>query len=303
MKPSDQKWNHQIKNMSISIDNGTLNRKHRNHEWTYMQHVHNQMSDQQSNMNITTPYAHTITTYDSTTKFGSQQVSITTANLPASLLATIVSARWWLRVETEVIYIGLCYWTMLGLSVIGPSVNNRNSDEIFREKTVDTCIRRNKATIIFIFVSTNVFLFSYNFQLLPFPVHCFSYFWNEARSIENFRNCFHPYLEAYLMWLFGFVLFCGSQREAAPKHLIPYAQSITDAPTTMYPRSNGSSFCWRARTGGYAPALEGGLHSPHLGWFLDVAAVVIVQAIPRGPLENQPLTVPTDRQYMRATTT
>jgi hypothetical protein len=31
---------------------------------TYMQHVHNQMSDQQSNMNITAPYAHTITICD-----------------------------------------------------------------------------------------------------------------------------------------------------------------------------------------------------------------------------------------------
>jgi hypothetical protein len=64
-KSIHQKWNHQIKNMSISIDNGTSNRKHWNHEWTYMQHVLNQMSDQQFNMNITTIYAHTITTYDS----------------------------------------------------------------------------------------------------------------------------------------------------------------------------------------------------------------------------------------------
>jgi hypothetical protein len=44
-----------------------------------MQHVHNQMSDQQSDMNITAPYAHTITTYDSqllnfaANKFLSQQ--------------------------------------------------------------------------------------------------------------------------------------------------------------------------------------------------------------------------------------
>jgi hypothetical protein len=49
----------------ICIDNSTSNPKHWNHEWIYMQHVHNQMSDQQSNMNITTPYAHTITIYDS----------------------------------------------------------------------------------------------------------------------------------------------------------------------------------------------------------------------------------------------
>jgi hypothetical protein len=47
---------HQIEHMSISIDNGISNRKNRNHEWTYMQHVYHQMSGQQSNMNITTPY-------------------------------------------------------------------------------------------------------------------------------------------------------------------------------------------------------------------------------------------------------
>jgi hypothetical protein len=52
-KSIHRKRNHRIENMLISIDNGTSNRKHRNHEWTYMQHVHNQMSDQQSNMNIT----------------------------------------------------------------------------------------------------------------------------------------------------------------------------------------------------------------------------------------------------------
>jgi hypothetical protein len=44
-----------------------------------MHHVHNQMSDQQSNMNITAPYAYIITTYDlqllnfAANKFLSQQ--------------------------------------------------------------------------------------------------------------------------------------------------------------------------------------------------------------------------------------
>jgi hypothetical protein len=33
------------------------------------------------------------------------------------LLAMVVSASWGLRVETEVIYVGLCYWAMLGLGV------------------------------------------------------------------------------------------------------------------------------------------------------------------------------------------
>jgi hypothetical protein len=37
--------------------------------------------------------------------------------LPASMLAMVVFASWGLRVETEVIYVRLCYWDMLGLGV------------------------------------------------------------------------------------------------------------------------------------------------------------------------------------------
>jgi hypothetical protein len=48
-----------------------------------------------------------------TTKFCSQQVSVTAANLLASLLVTVVLASWGLRVETEVIYVRLCYEVML----------------------------------------------------------------------------------------------------------------------------------------------------------------------------------------------
>jgi hypothetical protein len=93
-----RKQNHQIENMSISIDNGASNRKHRNQEWTYMQDVDNQMSDQQSNMNITAcPYYNHL--WLTTTKFCSQQVSVTAANLSARLLAMVASASWGLRVE------------------------------------------------------------------------------------------------------------------------------------------------------------------------------------------------------------
>jgi hypothetical protein len=58
----------------------------------------------------------------------------------------------------------------------------RNSNGIFQAKTVDTCNRRNKATIISI--STNVFLFPYHFRLLPFPFHCFFNF-SETKLVQS----------------------------------------------------------------------------------------------------------------------
>jgi hypothetical protein len=38
------------------------------------------------------------------------------------------------------------------------------------------------------------------------------------------------FFEAYLLWLFGFVLFCSSQGDTVVRYLIPHAQRITDAP-------------------------------------------------------------------------
>jgi hypothetical protein len=58
--------------------------------------------------------------------------------------------------------------------LMGYPLTIQNSDRILQAKTIDTCIRRNKTTIISIF--TKVFLFQYHFRLLPFPFHCFSYF-------------------------------------------------------------------------------------------------------------------------------
>jgi hypothetical protein len=38
------------------------------------------------------------------------------------------------------------------------------------------------------------------------------------------------FLDVYLLWLFGFVLFCSSQGDMVSKFLIPYARRIVDAP-------------------------------------------------------------------------
>jgi hypothetical protein len=38
------------------------------------------------------------------------------------------------------------------------------------------------------------------------------------------------FFETYLLWLFGFVLFCSSQGDAVVRYLIPHAQRIAYAP-------------------------------------------------------------------------
>jgi hypothetical protein len=43
------------------------------------------------------------------------------------------------------------------------------------------------------------------------------------------------FFEAYLLWLFGFVLFCSSQGDAVASYLIPHARRIADAPLDTMP--------------------------------------------------------------------
>jgi hypothetical protein len=38
------------------------------------------------------------------------------------------------------------------------------------------------------------------------------------------------FFEAYMLWLFGFVLFCSSQGDTVVRYLIPHARRITDPP-------------------------------------------------------------------------
>jgi hypothetical protein len=38
------------------------------------------------------------------------------------------------------------------------------------------------------------------------------------------------FLEVYLLWLFGWVLFCESARDSVSRYLLPWAQEIADAP-------------------------------------------------------------------------
>ena len=37
------------------------------------------------------------------------------------------------------------------------------------------------------------------------------------------------HLEAYILWLFGWIMFCTSQGDSCPKQLVPVARAIADA--------------------------------------------------------------------------
>jgi hypothetical protein len=62
----------------------------------------------------------------------------------------------------------------------------------------------------------------------------------------------NKFFEAYLLWLFGFVLFCSSKGDAVARYLIPHAQRIADAPLHAMPQIAWATLFLRARTGACA---------------------------------------------------
>jgi hypothetical protein len=48
----------------------------------------------------------------------------------------------------------------------------------------------------------------------------------------------NKHLEAYLLWLFGYVMFRGSQGHAVLRFMIPHAWRITDATVEEMPQIN-----------------------------------------------------------------
>jgi hypothetical protein len=50
------------------------------------------------------------------------------------------------------------------------------------------------------------------------------------------------FFEAYLLWLFGFVLFCSSQGDTVARYLIPHARRIADAPLDVVPQISWGNF-------------------------------------------------------------
>jgi hypothetical protein len=49
------------------------------------------------------------------------------------------------------------------------------------------------------------------------------------------------FLEVYLLWLFGWVLFCESAGDSVLRCIIPWAQRITDAPLEQMPQISWGS--------------------------------------------------------------
>ncbi|CAO2171979.1 unnamed protein product [Urochloa humidicola] len=49
------------------------------------------------------------------------------------------------------------------------------------------------------------------------------------------------HFEAYLLWLFGWIMFCSSQGNSAPKHLVPFARAIAEAPLEDVPQYSWGS--------------------------------------------------------------
>jgi hypothetical protein len=56
---------------------------------------------------------------------------------------------------------------------------------------------------------------------------------DDADELTNNRH-----LEAYLLWLFGYVMFCGSQGDAVSRFLIPHARRIVDTTVEEMPQMN-----------------------------------------------------------------
>jgi hypothetical protein len=49
------------------------------------------------------------------------------------------------------------------------------------------------------------------------------------------------FLEVYLLWLFGWVLFCESAGDSVSRCMIPWAQRIADAPLEQMPQISWGS--------------------------------------------------------------
>jgi hypothetical protein len=58
------------------------------------------------------------------------------------------------------------------------------------------------------------------------------------------------FLEVYLLWLFGCVLFRESAGDSMSRCMIPWVQRITNAPSSRCSRSAGAALFWQLPTGG-----------------------------------------------------
>jgi hypothetical protein len=64
------------------------------------------------------------------------------------------------------------------------------------------------------------------------------------------------FLEVYLLWLFGWVLFCESAGDSVSWYLHPWAQKIADAPLEQMPQISWGSAVLTATYSGLCSAVS-----------------------------------------------
>jgi hypothetical protein len=64
------------------------------------------------------------------------------------------------------------------------------------------------------------------------------------------------FLEGYLLWLFGWVLFCESAGDSVSRYLLPWAQKITSAPLEQMPQISWGSAVLAATYRGLCSAVS-----------------------------------------------
>ncbi|XP_039784142.1 protein MAIN-LIKE 2-like [Panicum virgatum] len=90
------------------------------------------------------------------------------------------------------------------------------------------------------------------------------------------------HFEAYLLWLFGWVMFCSSQGDSCPKQLIPLARSIADAPLHEVPQFSWGSAVLAATYRGSLHGRDEGLsRGAHFCWVSSTVTALVVRALSR----------------------
>jgi hypothetical protein len=64
------------------------------------------------------------------------------------------------------------------------------------------------------------------------------------------------FLEVYLLWLFGWVLFCESAGNSVSRYMFPWAQKIADAPLDQMPQISWGSAVLEATYRGLCSAVS-----------------------------------------------
>jgi hypothetical protein len=76
--------------------------------------------------------------------------------------------------------------------------------------------------------------------------------WADYLADDAKQEAVDRFFEAYLSWMFGFVLFCSSQGDVVERYLIPTLGGSLTRPWTSCPRSVGVNLFLRARIGACA---------------------------------------------------